>query len=105
MRIGVHKDQPVAGRRRRARISSARDLIDWLEDNNRAHATRDFRRRGPVGIVITHGWIPVSQPIFVKAFAADLVAQAIHASDFSSLNAGMTMEIFMRIICDSGRVW
>ena len=53
MRIGIHKNQPVPGRRRRAGIARAGDLVDRLEHDNRARRARDFRRA--VGrVVVAH---------------------------------------------------
>ena len=52
MGIGVHKDQPVAGGRRRAGISRAGDLIDRLEYDGRARRPCDLRR-AVMGIVVT----------------------------------------------------
>jgi len=53
MRIGVHKNQPVASRRRRPGIARAGNVVDRLEDHGGARRPRGFRR--PVaGIVITH---------------------------------------------------
>ena len=53
MGIGVHKNQPVAGGRRRPGIPGAGDLIDWFKYNRRAGSSRDFRR-AVGGIVVAH---------------------------------------------------
>ena len=47
MRIGIHKNQPVAGRRRRAGVSRAGDLVDRFEYDNCARARAQFPVSGP----------------------------------------------------------
>jgi hypothetical protein len=42
MRIGIHKNQPVAGRRRRAGIPRAGDLVDRLKHDRRARRRARF---------------------------------------------------------------
>jgi len=52
MGIRVHKDQPVAGRRRRTGISRAGDLVDRFKHNGCSRRPCNFRR--PVmGIIVT----------------------------------------------------
>jgi len=53
MRIGIHKNHPVAGRRRRAGIPRAGNLIDRLKHDVRARRIRDVRR-AVGGIVVAH---------------------------------------------------
>ncbi len=53
MRVGIHEDQPVAGRRRRAGISCSCDLIDWLKNDGRSGCARN-PRRAIGGIVVAH---------------------------------------------------
>ena len=57
-RIRIHKNQPVAGGRRRAAIPGAGDLIDRLEHNGCARRARDFGR-AVGGIVVAHNQFKV----------------------------------------------
>ena len=57
-RIRVHKNQPVAGGRRRAAIPGAGDLIDRLEHNGGARRARDFGR-AIGGIVVAHNYFKI----------------------------------------------
>ena len=53
MRISIHKNQPVAGGRRRAGISRAANLVDRLEHDGRTRPARDLRR-AVGGIIVAH---------------------------------------------------
>jgi len=62
MRVRVHKNQPVAGGRRRAAVSRAGNLVDRLENHRRARRARDFRR--PVGgIVVADNQFKIPAPL------------------------------------------
>ena len=92
MRIGVHKNQPVAGGRRRAGISRAGDLVDRLEHDS-APAARAISAVRSVEL-LSQTISSNSQPRCVKAAAAVLICASDVPSSLSSLNAGTTMEIF-----------
>ena len=51
MGIRVHKDQPVAGRRRRTGIPRTGDLADQLEHNGCSRRPRNFRRP-VIGVIV-----------------------------------------------------
>lgn len=53
MRIGVHKNEPVAAGRRRAGIPRARNLVDRFKHNICARRISDFRR-AVGGVVVAH---------------------------------------------------
>ena len=95
LRVRVHKNQPVAGRRRRAGIRRAGNLIsDGFKHDYCARPPCDFRR-AVGGIIVAHDQFKFPATLCVNASAADLICASDSPSSRSSLNAGMMMEIFL----------
>lgn len=89
MRICVHEDQLITGRRQRAAIAGAGNLLDRFEDHDGPGCAGDV-----CGVIGGHSMNSTSQSCSVKALAAVLISTRLVLSKHSSLKAGMTMEIF-----------